>query len=116
LAAFAALLQTSVVLANDSTASLDAGGLTLTFNPDIRLFCMDQDFISAAQAALKQASQDILAGTELKYVLTTAGNWVGPIQKFRLTVEKPSDKALISLCAKGINRAGPTTFTLAEDD
>jgi hypothetical protein len=50
-------------------------------------------------------------------VLTTAGNWLGaPIQKFRLTVEKPSDKALISLCAKGIKRAGPTTFTLAEDD
>ncbi|HCL61637.1 MAG TPA: hypothetical protein DIC31_04015, partial [Rhizobiales bacterium] len=71
---------------------------------------------SAAQAALKQASQDILAGTELKYVLTTAGNWLGPIQKFRLTVEKPSDKALVSLCAKGIKRAGPTTFTLAEDD
>ena len=85
--------------------------------PETRtLFCMDQDFISAAQAALKQASQDILAGTELKYVLTTAGNWLGPIQKFRLTVEKPSDKALVSLCAKGIKRAGPTTFTLAEDD
>jgi hypothetical protein len=54
--------------------------------PETRtLFCMDQDFISAAQAALKQSSQDILAGTELKYVLTTAGNWLGaPIQKFRL--------------------------------
>src|SRR3981081_1830652 len=37
LAAFAALLQTSVVLANASTASLDAGGLTLTFNPDISM-------------------------------------------------------------------------------
>jgi hypothetical protein len=63
-------------------------------SPETRkLFCMDQDFVSAAQAALKQATQDILAGTELKYVLTTDGNWLGPIQKFRLTVEKPSDKA-----------------------
>jgi hypothetical protein len=81
-----------------------------------KLFCMDQDFINTAGAALKQSSQDILAGTELKYVLTTAGNWLGPIQKFGLTVEKPSDKALISLCAKGIKRAGPTTFTLSADD
>jgi Domain of unknown function (DUF4424) len=86
-------------------------------SPETRkLFCMDQDFIGVAQAALKQAPQDILAGTELKYVLTTAGNWLGPIQKFRLTVEKPSDKALVSLCAKGIKRAGSTTFTLAQDD
>ena len=37
LAAFVVLLQTSVALANDSTASLDAGGLTLTFNPDISM-------------------------------------------------------------------------------
>jgi hypothetical protein len=37
LAALAVLLRTSLVLANDSTASLDAGGLTLTFNPDISM-------------------------------------------------------------------------------
>jgi len=37
LAALAVLLQTSLVLANDSTARLDAGGLTLTFNPDISM-------------------------------------------------------------------------------
>jgi hypothetical protein len=37
LAVLAVLLQTSLVLANDSTASLDAGGLTLTFNPDISM-------------------------------------------------------------------------------
>ena len=28
------------------------------------------------------------AGYELKYVLTTAGNWLGPIQNYRLTVDK----------------------------
>ena len=85
--------------------------------PETRtLFCMDQAFISAAQAALKQSSQDILAGSELKYVLTTADNWLGPIQKFKLTVEKPSEKALVSLCGKDIKRAGPTIFTMAEDD
>ncbi len=81
-----------------------------------KLYCLDQAFTSAAQNALKQSPQDILAGTELKYVLVTAGNWLGPIQKFRLTLQKPSEKALVSLCATGIKRTGPTTFTLSAED
>src|SRR6185369_17231469 len=55
-------------------------------------------------------------GTELKYVLVTGGNWLGPIKKFNLTVEKPSEKALVSLCADGIKRASPTTFTMSADN
>jgi hypothetical protein len=81
-----------------------------------KLYCMDQAFTSAAEKALKQSAQNMLQGIELKYVLVTAGNWLGPIQKFRLTVEKPSTEALVSLCAKGITRAGPTSFTLSADD
>ena len=77
---------------------------------------LDQSFASAAQAALKQSSTAILAGTELKYVLVTGGNWLGPIKKFNLTVEKPSEKALVSLCADGIKRASPTTFTVSADN
>lgn len=79
-------------------------------------YCMDQAFINAAEKALKQSPQDVLAGTELKYVLTTAGNWLGPIGKFTLTLEKPSPEALVSLCAVGIKRAGPTTFVLSAED
>ena len=81
-----------------------------------KLFCLDQAFTSAAQTAMKQSSQDMLAGYELKYVLMTAGNWLGPIQKFRLTVEKPSEQALVSLCAEGIKRESASTFTLSADD
>ena len=86
-------------------------------SPETRsLYCIDQGFVSAAGAALKQSSQNLLQGTELKYVLVTAGNWLGPIQKFHLTIEKPSSDALVSLCAKGIKRVGPTTFTLTAQD
>lgn len=66
-------------------------------------------------ALTKQSSQNLLQGTELKYVLVTAGNWLGPIQKFHLTIEKPSSDALVSLCAKGQTR-GPPTFTLTAQD
>ena len=44
-------------------------------------------------------------------MLVTGGNWLGPIKKFNLTVEKPSEKALV-----GIKRASPTTFTVSADN
>ena len=81
-----------------------------------QLYCMDQGFTAAAEKALKQSPQNILAGTELKYVLVTAGNWLGPIKNFHLTVEKPSTQALVSLCAPGIKRTGPTTFAMSAAD
>lgn len=86
-------------------------------------YCFDQAFTRAARAAFKRAAQgqdagtsSILPGRELKYVLTTAGNWLGPIKKFHLTVEKPSEQALVSLCAANIKRASPTTFELTAND
>ena len=86
-------------------------------SPDMRnAYCVDASFERAARAMLAQAPQAMLSGTELKYVLTTAGNWLGPIQKFRLTVDKSDGNALVSLCAKGVKRAGPTTYTLTKDD
>ena len=66
-------------------------------------YCFDQAFANAARAMLKRASEGqgedyspILQGRELRYVLTTAENWLGPIHKFSLKVEKPSPDALVS--------------------
>jgi hypothetical protein len=85
-------------------------------NPETRkTYCVDDAFARAAQARLAKAPNNTLAGYELKYVLTTAGNWQGAIDKFTLTVEKPSPDALVSLCATGIKRTGPTTFSLTAD-
>ena len=86
-------------------------------SPEMRkTYCIDSDFVRSAQAKLAQSSQDILKGYELKYVLTTAENWLGPIGKFKLTVDKPTPDALVSLCAQGIKKTSPTTFVLSEDD
>lgn len=86
-------------------------------------YCYDREFSQAVRVAFKRDAQGkgegyspTLAGRELKYVLTTAGNWLGPIKKFRLTVEKPSPEALVSLCARGLKRTSPTTFELLLDD
>ncbi len=81
-----------------------------------KAYCIDQAFARAVQERLQHASQRLLFGYELKYVLTTAGNWMGPIQHFRLTVEKSSPEALVSLCAAGIKRASPTSYVLSQED
>ena len=86
-------------------------------SPEMRkTYCFDSDFVRSAQAKLAQSSQDVLKGYELKYVLTTAENWLGPIGKFKLTVDKTTPDALVSLCAQGIKKTSPTTFVLSEDD
>ncbi len=79
-------------------------------------YCIDDAFARAVRAGIARSAQQVLAGYELNYVLTTAGNWMGPIRNFRLTVEKSSPDALVSLCGAGIRRAGPTSFVLSAED
>jgi len=43
-------------------------------------------------------------------VLTTGANWAGPIGDFRLTVDKGEPDSLVSFCADGVKKIGPTTF------
>jgi hypothetical protein len=77
-----------------------------------KAYCIDPAFARSARSRIQQSPQTALSGYELKYVLTTARNWMGPIQKFRLTVEKSSPDALVSLCATGIRRETPTSYAL----
>lgn len=48
----------------------------------------------------------------ISYVLRTANSWAGPIGKFRLTLDKGREDRLISLCADGVKKTGPTTFVI----
>ena len=79
-------------------------------------FCFDQDFIKAAGAGLKAAWQKTMHGYDLRYILTTARNWSGPIKKFKLTVAASAPGLLVSSCAKGIQRTSPTTLVMTRED
>ncbi|EEW27042.1 DUF4424 family protein [Rhodobacter ferrooxidans] len=48
----------------------------------------------------------------IDYVLRTANSWAGPIGKFRLTLDKGAATNVVSLCADGIQKTGPTTFVM----
>jgi hypothetical protein len=52
----------------------------------------------------------------LSYVLRTANSWAGPIGKFRLTIDKGDPAGVVSLCASGITKTGPTTFVMEKSN
>ena len=52
----------------------------------------------------------------LAYVLRTANSWAGPIGDFRLTLDKGAKENIISLCAEGVEKTGPTTFEIRKTD
>lgn len=76
-------------------------------------YCIDDAF----ERAVRKAAGDSPDGyprlweTRLDYVLTTGGNWAfGNIGDFKLTVDKGDPKNLVSFCAAGVKKTGPTTF------
>jgi Domain of unknown function (DUF4424) len=79
-------------------------------------YCIDAGTSKAMVKALKNPQGDEFGnyGTawNLSYVLRTANSWAGPIGKFTLTLDKGDPKNVISLCADGVKKTGPTTFVV----
>jgi hypothetical protein len=80
-------------------------------------FCTDDAFIKAGQAWYKRATtltDGSVSGYEqyLSYVITSGGNWAGPIGEFKLIVDKGSSATLVSFCGDNVKKTGPTTFEM----
>lgn len=81
-------------------------------------FCIDDGTSAAMAKALEW--KDPTTGEVYKYgsayfityVLRTANSWAGPIADFRLTLDKGDPANVISLCAEGVRKTGPTTFVI----
>lgn len=87
----------------------------------VRRYCVDKGTSKAILKAIHQTAADGSAldyGTSLNidYVLRTANSWAGPIGHFKLTLDKGSPKNVISLCADGVKKTGPTTFVVEKTD
>ena len=86
-------------------------------DPEFReRFCMDDAFARAAERRLAGAGNELLMAADLGYVLVTANNWLGPIGRFELTVDKGSPDALVSFCGEDVRKIGPTTFRMEKRD
>ncbi len=86
--------------------------------PTIEKYCVDKSFLAAAERAAKKAVDNggYLAEQRVGYILTTGANWAGPIGEFRLVVDKGSPDNLVSFCAEGVTKIGPTLFEVRKTD
>ena len=69
-----------------------------------KTYCIDREFVRSAKQHKNSSEQWI------SYILTTGGNWAGPIGEFRLVVDKGDPSNLVSFCADGVKKIGPTEF------
>ncbi len=82
-------------------------------------YCLDDSLLKTAIKLEKQQNYD--AGVYyyekwMSYILTTGANWGGPIGKFKLTVDKGSEKNYVSFCGQNVRKIGPTTFEMTATD
>ena len=73
-----------------------------------RDYCIDE--------ATSKALASCRASYHIRYILGTANTWKGPIGKFRLTVDKGRPENIVSFCATGVKKTGPTTFVVEKTD
>lgn len=76
-------------------------------------YCIDDAFDAALDRMKRSTGEgQMISERTLGYVLTTGANWAKPIGSFHLTIEKDSPDQIITLCAEGLKRIGPTRFEL----
>jgi hypothetical protein len=78
-------------------------------------YCTDRDFLDSARRAMSRPDASGVASTpfferRISYILTTGANWAGPIGDFHLVVDKGAPDSLVSFCADGVKKIGPTQF------
>lgn len=76
-------------------------------------YCVNDAFLKSARRMERGGT---LTGLELRYVVSTAQNWSGPIGTFRLTVDKGAQDRIVSTCFEGLKPSGPATFIAQKKD
>lgn len=85
-------------------------------------YCFDQGTWSAIQAQTGKVKNSpgylgYMISYETAYILSTAGNWQGPIGKFHLTLDKLKPGNILSLCWDGnLKKSGPTAFEFTAEN
>lgn len=80
-------------------------------------FCIEDSFIKGARkAAAGRAEDDYLMEFRIEYILKTAANWAGAIDRFHVTIDKGKPGNLVSFCGTGVKKTGPTTFEMSAEN
>lgn len=88
------------------------------FEREKQRYCFDDAFLKAVKKRqdASEAGGPYVFEHWMSYILTTGGNWAGPIGKFRLVVDKGDKDTLVSFCGNGVRKIGPTSFEMTADD
>lgn len=78
-------------------------------------FCIDDDFIATFDRA-EEKNPGTYLENRVEYILKTAANWAGSIEKFHVTIDKGDPKNLVSFCGEGVTKTGPTTFEMTKEN
>ncbi|MFT4080697.1 DUF4424 family protein [Rhodomicrobium sp.] len=64
-------------------------------------WCTDEAYKAKVRSILKEKAEksSYLNGQAVKYILRTGANWAGPIERFKLKINKGSGVSLVSTCA-----------------
>jgi Domain of unknown function (DUF4424) len=76
-------------------------------------YCIDQGvlwILERDKAAAKDSYAAPYSEQRISYILLTGANWAGPIEDFRLTVDKGSADVLVSFCGHGVKKISATQF------
>lgn len=87
----------------------------------VEMYCIDDSTSKGLVRALARPPLDgevysMGMSWNISYILRTANSWAGPIKRFRLTIDKGDTRNIVSLCAEGIRKTGPTTFVMEKAD
>jgi len=87
----------------------------------VDMYCIDDSTSRGLARALAQEPVDgevysLGMSWNISYILRTANSWAGPIGRFKLTIDKGEPGNIVSLCAEGIKKTGPTTFVMEKTD
>jgi hypothetical protein len=83
----------------------------------IKPYCGGPDVVSQIQAVkrrhpIKSQDEPALVEKQIKYILTTANNWSGPIRDFHLTVITDLADDIVLTCMPELKRIAPTRYQL----
>ena len=79
----------------------------------VRKYCIGQDFLDAVARARQAARTPYgapFSEERISYLLSTASNRPQPSGEFRLVVDTGDPGSLVSFCANGVTKTGPTRY------
>jgi hypothetical protein len=81
-------------------------------------YCVDDTIRNAVRKSIPKGEEYAPYWDNwISYIVSTGNNWAGGyIENFRLVVDKGDEKNLVSFCADGVKKIGPTTFEMVKTE